>query len=566
MIKGLNMKRFRLIIPQFPYFNIYSSIAMPPFGAVSVATCVREFTDLDVEVIDENNYEGKLDHRQIQAERPADFVGFYGGLTSTAPRLYAVAREYQEMGAVTIAGGVHMHALPDEALDSGIDYVVDAEGEHCVPELLQALSSGGDVGSIPGLMLRRHGRTITTGTREPVKDLDSLPVPDFGLLGNLKRKIRFIPVSRIRGCNFSCEFCSVKDHLGPCRAASAETAFRQFERYADAGYKVFFVVDDNFVQDRDGTKELCRLLIDYRKRTRKKLDIVVQVRADAARDHEMLYLMKQAGVTTLCIGYESPIDEDLRNMKKGVTVQKLEEYTKVLRNYGFYIHGMFIFGYPTFKNSKYRPASSLKERAEEFLDFIKRSKVDTIQVMKPVPLPGTMLRKRLEAENRIFPQNLVGWDKYDGNWVCFQPDEGISARDLQNFSTWIMRKVYHPWQIAKFLYLIPNYPIDLAFYTALEAWRGVRKTLRETPITVLLRRGARHHARSALSFAHTALHNGRAAVGKRLRNARIRSGGSLIYESWRRKFRKERFYEVLETATRRLRRPGSGIQNPESES
>jgi len=528
------MKTFRLIIPRFPYFNIYSSVTMPPLGAVSVATCLREFTDFDVEIIDENNYKGKLDHHALQAERPAQFVGFYGGLTSTVPRLYEVARQYKEMGAVTIAGGVHMHALPDEALDNGIDYVLDGEGEYRLPQLLESLTKGSDLGSIPGLVFRRDGRTVRTAKQEPLSDLDGLPDPDFGLLRNIKRKIKFIPISRTRGCNFSCEFCSVKQHLGPCRSASPQAAYRQFVRHAQAGYKLFFVVDDNFVQDADGTKQLCRMLIDYKSRTGKKLDIVVQVRADAARDTEMLELMKEAGVTTLCIGFESPIEEDLRNMKKGMSVRKLEEYTGILHSYGFYIHGMFIFGYPSFKDSASRPAMSLKERAECYLRFIRRCKIDTIQVMKPVPLPGTVLRQRLEAENRVFPRNLVGWDKYDGNWLCFQPDEGYSAKDLQNYATWIMKKVYHPWQIAKFLYLIPNYPIDLAFYTALETWRGAGKYLRENPPSELLRQGLRHHLRSAQGFARTTLANARRAVAKRLRNAKLKSVGSLIYKSWKR--------------------------------
>ncbi|NQT19609.1 MAG: radical SAM protein [Planctomycetes bacterium] len=526
---------------------------MPPLGAVSVATCVREFTDFEVEVVDENNYKSQIDHRAIQAERPADFVGFYGGLTSTVPRLYDVARQYKDMGAVTIAGGVHMHAMPDEALDSGIDYVVDGEGEHCLPELLEALVAAEAPDTIRGLTFRQDGQTVRTGQRPPITDLDALPAPDFSLMVNIKRKVRFVPISRTRGCNFACEFCSVKQHLGPCRSGSPETAYRQIVEHVKNGRKMFFVVDDNFVQDKEGAKELCRLLIDYRARSGKKLDIVVQVRADAARDHEMLYLMKEAGVTTLCIGYESPIDEELKMMKKGITVRKLEEHTRVLRDYGFLIHGMFIFGYPTFEGTGARSTMSLKQRAEIYLDFIKRTRIDTIQVMKPVPLPGTVLRQRLEAENRIFPQSLVGWDKYDGNWLCFQPDEGYSATDLQNYATWIMRKVYHPMQIVKFLYLIPNYPIDLAFYSAIEAWRGARKFFSENSPSTLLRRSLPHHARAAVGFSRATIANAREVVGKRLRNAKLKSAGALIYDSWKRKFRKERFYEVLEAATRRLK-------------
>ena len=546
------MERFRLIVPRFPYFNIYSSIVMPPYGALSVATALRDAGGRAVEVIDENNYRGALDHRAVQAERPAGCVGFYGGLTSTIPRLYAVAREYKAMGAVTVAGGVHMKALPDEALDSGIDYVVLGEGERALPRLLDAIGSGADPAAVPGLVFRRDGRTVFTADPQPLTDLDNLPVPDLDLLVNTKRKIRFVPVSRTRGCNFSCEFCSVRNHLGPCRSASPEHALRQFTHHADHGRTSFFVVDDNFVQDHEGTKELCRMLIDYQRRTRKRLDIVVQARAEVARDAEMLRLMKEAGVSTLCIGYESPIDEDLRNMRKGLTVRRLEEYTAVLHRHGFYIHGMFIFGYPTFADSTCRPALSMKERAQRYLEFIRRCKLDTIQVMKPVPLPGTMLRQRLEAEGRIFPRSLVDWDKYDGNWLCFQPDEGCSAGDLQHYATWIMRKVYHPLQIAKFICLIPNYPLDLAVFTCIEAWKGLRRHIRQTRAPGAPRQGLGHHVRWAWGFGWAALSNARQAVAKRLRNARLKSAGSLIYDSWKRNFRKERFYEVLEAATARL--------------
>jgi len=272
----------------------------------------------------------------------------------------------------------------------------------------------------------------------------------------------------------------------------------------------------------------------------------------------MLYLMKKAGVSTLCSGYESPIDEDLRNMKKGLTVKKLEEYTEIIHDHGFYIHGMFIFGYPTFKDSVYLPSMTMKERAEHYLSFVRRCKIDTIQVMKPVPLPGTMLRKRLEAEGRVFPRSLVDWDKYDGNWVCFQPDEGSSAKDLQTYATWIMRKVYHPMQIAKFLYLIPNYPIDLAYYTCVEAVRGVRRHLkRRKSREIRPQRSIRGRLRTLGNFAASAIDRARASVSKELRNAKMKGLGSLIYDSWKRNFRKERFYEVLEAATRYVKRQPS---------
>ena len=124
-----------MIDPAFPAFNIYSRIASATtaLGPLAVATVVDRMEGWDAEVIDENNYRrlgpraesGLPDHRTLQAIRPADVVGLYGGLSSTIPRLFDIARFYRELGVLTVAGGQHFAgANIDEALRRGIDYVV----------------------------------------------------------------------------------------------------------------------------------------------------------------------------------------------------------------------------------------------------------------------------------------------------------------------------------------------------------------------------------------------------------------------------------------------------------
>ena len=97
-MSGSNGKRYRLriVVPAFPGFNIYSSIASitTALGPVCVASAVNEMEGWDAEVIDENNLgrygprgpHGGADHDMLQEQRPADVVGFYGGLTSTIPQ------------------------------------------------------------------------------------------------------------------------------------------------------------------------------------------------------------------------------------------------------------------------------------------------------------------------------------------------------------------------------------------------------------------------------------------------------------------------------------------------
>ncbi len=223
----------RIVVPVYPSFNVYSFLAhtTTSLGAVCVASSAREAEGWEVEVIDENNLRrcGPLspsrgaDHELIQKRRPADVVGFYGGLTSTIPRVYELARFYKSRGAITVAGGQHFvdETIP-EALSSDIDCIVLGEGEETIQELLHAFVGGNDLCSVAGLVYKEGGEIIHTPVRPPIRDLDALPLPDFSLLRYAK--VTFFPVGRVRGCGMNCEFCTVK---GRPRCASAERLVEQ---------------------------------------------------------------------------------------------------------------------------------------------------------------------------------------------------------------------------------------------------------------------------------------------------------------------------------------------------
>ena len=146
-------RRLRVVIPAYPAFNIYSRIARVTTALDRSAwpPPLHEVEGWDVEVIDENNYRGSAprnglglpDHETLQKVRPADVVGFYGGLTSTIPRLYELARFYRERRVTTLAGGQHfIEENIAEALHNGIDAVVMGEGEETIKELLYAFEGG----------------------------------------------------------------------------------------------------------------------------------------------------------------------------------------------------------------------------------------------------------------------------------------------------------------------------------------------------------------------------------------------------------------------------------------
>lgn len=518
--------RFRVILPAFPHFNIYSRIAKvtTSLGPICVATSASKLDKWDVEVIDENNchsqfcpkdHSGYPDHRKLQQCRPADVVGFYGSLSSTIPRVYKLASLYQSLGARTITGGKHVENLPEEALNHNLDAVVIGDGEMTIKDVLKAWETNRSLDHIPGIAFSREGKIINTAPRPLLDDFESLPHPNFDLLRYARMKV--YPICRTRGCNMNCEFCAVKDKT---RCNTPEHLLNQITYLVEhRKARKFFEVSDHFSAHREETMGFCSLLSEYIKKVNLRLSITVQIRISDARDTQLLAAMKEAGITDLAIGYESPIDEDLKAMRKGYLSEDMIGWTNTFHDYGFFIHGMFIFGYP--EKTRLLHSRSLSEKVQRFRKFIRKAKIDTVQVLLAVPIPGTDLWERLNREGRLYPLDEIGWEYYDGQFPLFEPDDNLSPEEIQRAVKEIIKPTYNPWRLGEMiLNSIIHFP-RLVFLPALS----------------ILTFRVRYLNRA---FWHWKNHY--------FRNPFIRFGGYIVLKNWVKSFKKDKFLDHLSQA------------------
>ena len=230
-----------------------------------------------------------------------------------------------------------------------------------------------------------------------VDDLSGLPPARRDLLAK-RGYVLLNTLQTTRGCPFDCSFCSVTGMFGrKYRYRSTENVLAELRRYDSRKHLIFFY-DDNFAADRKHTKELLEGMI----REDFGFTWTTQVRADVAKDEEIVGLMKRAGCHTVYIGFESVNPDSLEAMRKKQTVEEITAAVKVLRRHRIHIHGMFVYG---FDQDDWRTV-------KRTVRFAKRSRLNSTQFLILTPLPGTELYDLVLREGGIRSRDctrLIFW-------------------------------------------------------------------------------------------------------------------------------------------------------------
>ena len=155
-------------------------------------------------------------------ETPPGVLGIYTNLMTklNVLRIMRFVRDHRELAATKIVlGGPEVRNHIVKFMEAGADFIVLGEGEQTMLELVQWLDGGspGGLESIDGIVyLDKAGGICQNRERAKLKNLDELPMPN-----RLKVDLRLyldawkarhgtntISVSTMRGCPYSCKWCS----------------------------------------------------------------------------------------------------------------------------------------------------------------------------------------------------------------------------------------------------------------------------------------------------------------------------------------------------------------------
>jgi radical SAM superfamily enzyme YgiQ (UPF0313 family) len=374
------------------------------------------------------------------------------GVTATTPTInqaWEILKIFKEtQGAVTVIGGPHVSALPEEsAALAYVDYVVKGEGEQSMLELCEALQNKTSTSKISGLVYKNEGQILSTPPRTPLADIDSLPFPAYHLFPDLKKHYtnpqplisNLTPAANIitsRGCPYDCVFCFKGVYGTKYRFRSKESVIAEWRWLIEKhGVKEIAIQDDLFNIKADRAKDICRELI------KEKLVLPWTtpngIRADAF-DEELAGLMKSSGCYRIAFGIESGNQKILDSIGKKIKLEKIAEAIKIAKKAGLKTLGFFVMGSPG-ENS---------QTMQDSIDFAIKTDPDYAQFSVATPFPGTRLFEVIKKEGSINTSDWSSYSQFDRKeYFSFGY---IERAEVEKYVTKAFRRFYlRPFKLLK---------------------------------------------------------------------------------------------------------------------
>jgi len=345
-------------------------------------------------------------------ERP-DIIAF-SSLTARINETYSLADRFTKQGIKVVIGGLHVSALPKEAMKFA-DSVIQGEGEIIWENLLSDYENK-----------RLKPFYSSLSNSDYTFHFNDSKIPKYELLDI--SKYNRLTIQTTRGCPLHCSFCAASRTISSYKKKPIAQIERELNKIFEVWERPFIeLADDNTFVDKVWSKELLKLFGKYKMKWFTETDISV------AYDDELIELLAKSNCVQVLIGFETSKANGLKGIDRNDwKFKQFDNYLKAIdkiQSYGISVNGCFILGFDT----------DTKETFKETEKFIKESNLSEVQITLLTPFPGTDLYGQLKQENRLLTDNY--WDKCTLFDVNFIPNN-FSVEELENNFQELMANIY----------------------------------------------------------------------------------------------------------------------------
>ena len=351
--------------------------------------------------------------------------------------------------------GSHVQALPIETLkkEKSFDFVFTNEAVYSLRNVLGLESfSPNYLKNVNGIAYRDNNKILMTNPEKvvpnekmdidlpgyawdllPFKDkpLDLYRAPMWHAEYDFKKRSPYASIQTSLGCVFKCNFCMINivnrnntDEVGVAsdfssmRFWSPEFIIKEFDKLISMGVRTIRIVDEMFLLNPKYYLPLCKELAKRNKDD--SLRIWSYSRIDTVKRHEILKLVRSAGIKWLALGIESGEKSVRLEVDKGkfedVDVKKV---INKVHEAGINVMANYIYGLP----------GDTKETIEKTFKLSLELCTAGWNTYGAMALPGSFLYKDALEKGIKLPENYEGYSFHSYETLPL-PTEKLSAAEV----------------------------------------------------------------------------------------------------------------------------------------
>lgn len=343
-------------------------------------------------------------------ENKPDIVAVYVNLMTriNVLRIIKFIKSNPELSHCKIVlGGPEVRSHAEKLLEYGADIIIIGEGEQTMLEVVEYYSNKSKkiLNEIAGIAFLENNQATFTPERDKLKDLDILPLPSRKKVNlNLyfdawkqKHGTSAISVSTMRGCPYTCNWCSRAVYGQSYRRRSPKAVVEEL-KWIQSNYSVDSVwfVDDVFTVSHKWMEEFAALV----KEANLKFPYECITRADRMNE-TVIKLLKESGCFRVWIGAESGSQAVIDHMDRRVDVNQVREMIKLTRQHGIEAGTFIMVGYP----------GETEADIWETVNHLKQSNPDYFTITVAYPISGTPLHEEVASSMIKTPEWALGTDR-----------------------------------------------------------------------------------------------------------------------------------------------------------
>ncbi|MEZ5195383.1 MAG: radical SAM protein [Bacteroidales bacterium] len=374
----------------------------PPLGTITAAAAIRE-EGYEVSLFDTNLTDGPEEIIPSISSIQPDFLVIYDDgfnyltkmcLTHMRDAAFELIKIGKAHNCKVIVSSSDSTDHYEDYLNKGADFILLGEGEISLSELLVSIEKENtNFTGIQGLCYSDNGKTINTGRRQVIDELDELPMAAWDLVDIQRYKNIWLKhhghfalnLATTRGCPYSCNWCAKPIFGKKYNSRSPVKVIHEIEYLMkNYGASYFWICDDIFGLKPGWIQEFRDKVLE------KKLSFkyMMQSRVDVMLQDDTIQAMAESGLDIVWVGAESGSQKILDAMEKNITIAQIYEARKKLKEHNVKVAFFLQFGY----------------LGETYEDILLTEKMlfdlmpDDMGISVSYPLPGTKFHEKVKDD------------------------------------------------------------------------------------------------------------------------------------------------------------------------